>query len=771
MTSDSNLRALVIEDDQEMARLLARIISSRFAVHVDIVHDCASAQRRLDERDYDLITLDYRLPDGAGLDLLDDITGGGRPHPPVIMVTGHGDEDTAARSFRSRASGYVVKDAKLPELLTEAVQKAVSEVSLKRVERELLDEKVFIEDVLNGLPDLFAVVDLDGRFFRWNEKLVGVTGYSNAEISRMTLEEMFVPEDRRKVLDGMKELEKEPHGVCDLSLETRSGERRRFEVSGRLLRNREGMPIGYSGIGRDVTERVSAERELAALKEKLENLVDERTSELQAANEQRERELAERIAAEEHYRSILENSLDVIAILDQDGAIVEISPSIEPLLGYKPAGMIGKSVLEFVHPDDASSVARTHESVAAGAAPSGHVETRFRHRDGSWHTLSVAGRSYTWRGGEVRVVVNARDVSDTLRAQEALRESEERYRKIFEISPDLVFLIGKDGTLTNANAAMLERQGRTLEELRGCGYMEFFAGNNEREVREAVERLRRGEEVRGLEVLARGADGRETLYEINAIPFLDESGDRCTLSLARDVTARKEAEERLIELNRELEGYAQTVSHDLRSPLTAIKLAAGNLETIVARMNEVEDLEGEVSRIAEIIEEGTSRAEALIDDLLVLARAGQEPEEVSDVDVSSTVDRILREHAPQIERRDISVALDEDLGTVRADPTHVYQVFSNLIDNGIRYNDSPRPALEVKYLGDTSGGHTYLVKDNGPGIPPDKREDILLPFYRGKNGSTGIGLAIVQKIVKRYGGTLRVYSNGGACFQFSFKDR
>ncbi|MHB8894435.1 MAG: PAS domain-containing protein [Candidatus Geothermincolia bacterium] len=771
MMTRNNIRALVIEDDKEMASLLMRIISNKFSIDVDIAYDCASAKDKLVEQDYDLITLDYRLPDGAGLDLLDEITGGGRPHPPVIMVTGHGDEETAARSFRSRASGYVVKDAKLPELLTEAVQKALAEISLQRVEKELLDEKVFIEDVLNGLPDLFAVVDMQGKFFRWNQKVCEVTGYTNAEISGMTIIELFRPEDRANLIEGMGRMREEGFALDEAILETKSGEQRYYELSGRLLRNYDGIPIGFSGIGRDVTERVRANEELARYREELEELVEERTAELTAANERREHELAERIAAEEHYRSILENSMDVLAIFDEDATVVDISPSIEPLLGYTPDEVKGLSVFDFIHPDDLAHVVQTHKGVADGSSPTDHMKTRFKHRDGSWHTLSAVGRLYTGREGQVRIIVNARDISETERAQEALRESEKRYRSIFELGPDFVFLVGSRGELVDANDALLQRAGLPMEVLAATTVMDWFTGDNKAELMAAVDRLRRGEEIRGLEVLARNGKGEDALYEVNAIPFVEDGKVTRTLCLARDITQRKKAEEELKRLNRELEGYAQTVSHDLRGPLTSIKLAGDNLNAVWSRKDVIEDLDGQITRIAEVVLASASQAETLIADLLFLARAGQEPEEVSDVDISSTVRRILEEHDPAIRDRGVTVVLSEDLGTIKANPTQVYQVFSNLIDNGIKYNTSENPLIEVKYLGRKPSGHVYMVKDNGPGIPKEEQENIFMPFHKGESGSTGIGLAIVEKIVKVYNGSLRVYTNGGTCFEISLKDR
>src|SRR5450759_112695 len=258
MEKRTSIRALVIEDDVEMANLLKRIIKNKFSMDVELAYDCATARQKLTDRDFDLITLDYRLPDGAGLDLLDEITAGGRPHPPVIMVTGHGDEETAARSFQSRASGYVVKDAKLPELLLEAVEKALAEISLQRVEKELLEEKVFIEDALNGLPDIFAVVDTEGNFFRWNSQVTELTGYTDAEISRMNLLELFRQEDRQKLVDGMRDVPDEGFAIDEVVLEPRSGTRRCYEFRGRQLRNYDGIPIGFSAIGRDITEQVRA---------------------------------------------------------------------------------------------------------------------------------------------------------------------------------------------------------------------------------------------------------------------------------------------------------------------------------------------------------------------------------------------------------------------------------------------------------------------------------------------------------------------------------
>ena len=106
-------------------------------------------------------------------------------HPPVIMVTGYGDEETAARSFQVPGRRLCGQGLHLPTMLTEAIEKALADISLKRVEEELLDEKAFMEEALNCLPDIFAVLEIEGKLFRWNLRLNKVTGYSDTELASM----------------------------------------------------------------------------------------------------------------------------------------------------------------------------------------------------------------------------------------------------------------------------------------------------------------------------------------------------------------------------------------------------------------------------------------------------------------------------------------------------------------------------------------------------------------------------------------------------------
>jgi len=161
----------------------------------------------------------------------------------------------------------------------------------------------------------------------------------------------------------------------------------------------------------------------------------------------------------------------------------------------------------------------------------------------------------------------------------------------------------------------------------------------------------------------------------------------------------------------------------------------------------------------------------LTTDLLELAEAGQQPVDVTSVSVSDVVAQILLEKAAAFSSGPIEVRVGDDLGVIHASETHVYQVFTNLIDNSIKYGLADSPVISVTYLGsDATGAHSFVVRDNGPGITPDSLEHLFEPFFKGEGGGTGIGLATVEKIVGVYGGGIKARNDAGAVFEFTMRD-
>ena len=292
-----------------------------------------------------------------------------------------------------------------------------------------------------------------------------------------------------------------------------------------------------------------------------------------------------------------------------------------------------------------------------------------------------------------------------------------------------------------------------------------------------------------LRELERGADavaGGDLEYRID-LKRNDEMGsvatafDNMTAELeasTEELERHRDSLEELVEnrteelrrANEELDAYAHAVSHDLRTPLAAATLANAMLKD-VAMEGDADVLRSEVTENAASIERNLARAHELVTGLLKVAEAGQKPVTVTDVVISELVDELLEERKASIEGAGVSLEIDDDLGHIRADRTQIYQVFANLITNSIRHNDSPEPVTLVSYLGEEEGFHRYKVCDNGSGIPEEDLGKLFRPFFSGSRTSdTGIGLSIVDKIVRAYGGWIRVYNDNGVCFEFAVPD-
>jgi signal transduction histidine kinase len=233
----------------------------------------------------------------------------------------------------------------------------------------------------------------------------------------------------------------------------------------------------------------------------------------------------------------------------------------------------------------------------------------------------------------------------------------------------------------------------------------------------------------------------------------------------------QELSDDLVVSNQELESYALNVSHDLRGPLAAASLATDLLKE-AAREDDIEDLRDEVEDATSVVQRNINKCHGLINELLTLAEAGQKPIQVSDIDVSSLIREIAAVQKSTFRDKRFKMIADEDLGTLRANETQVYQLFSNLVINALHHNDHDDPVIEVhKIDASGTGRHRFVVRDNGSGIPEDRLEDVFRVFSKwGKGSDTRIGLSIAKRIVEAYDGTITVHNDNGTCFEFEISD-
>jgi len=273
------------------------------------------------------------------------------------------------------------------------------------------------------------------------------------------------------------------------------------------------------------------------------------------------------------------------------------------------------------------------------------------------------------------------------------------------------------------------------------------------------------------ETVLRRRDGRKVYVELNA-GIITYQGKPADLVIVRDITERKRAEEErerfLADLeakNRELESFVYTVSHDLRAPLVSIDGFSSVLQ------KEFYDQLGQQGQhYLDRIQANVSHMDALIGHLLTLSRIGQVVGPIEEVDVSGLLAEIQQELALKLEEVGAEFVVQEPLPTIHADRGRIRQVFTNLIDNAIKFRSQERPLCIEVGGQEEDGFYRFHVADNGIGIAPPYYQQIFTPFRKldPETEGVGIGLTLARKIVEHHGGRVWVESEEGKGATFYF---
>ncbi len=381
------------------------------------------------------------------------------------------------------------------------------------------------------------------------------------------------------------------------------------------------------------------------------------------------------------------------------------------------------------------------------------------------------------------------DVTERKRAQEALMLTQ------FSIdhASDAAFWMGPDARFMYVNQAACKGLGYSCEELLNMSVYDIDPYFTREVWKASWEQLRQNKVMR-FETFHRTKDGRVFPVEISA-NFLEFMGRQFDCAFAHDITRRKAVEQEregllrtLAARNEELESIIYVSSHDLRSPLINIEGFAGELEAIIESIRAVlrtqptdaglisqmeRMLEEDIPESLQFISAGVRRMSALLDGLLRLCRLGRMPLEIQHIDGQKTLALILDAMRYQIDQADMQVVLDPDVPDCMADPNLFNQIFTNLLDNAIKYRNPDRRAV-VHISGYTEKDQTvYQVADNGRGIAPQHQKKVFEVFHRLEPnngiGGEGLGLTIVKRLLFRLGGTISLDSQLGSGTTFTIR--
>jgi PAS domain S-box-containing protein len=485
--------------------------------------------------------------------------------------------------------------------------------------------------------------------------------------------------------------------------------------------------------------------------------------------------------SEQRYRTLTASMLEGILIL-QDGRFAYANPGALELVGHTLEELLGREFAPFIHPEDRELVRERHRRRAAGEALEARYDIRILPHTGEPRWVQIASEKVDWEGRPA-VLTLISDISERKRAEAALRSSEQRFKALVELSSDWYWVTDTEHRFTFRDGEILRRMGIPPQEDYGLRRWEMgFLNMDEAAWAEHRAALARREEFRDLLLERRSPDGRVHWATISGRPLFNASGAFVGYhGTGRDITLQVMAEQRLkrfnVELetkvaertealdaaNRELEAFSYSVSHDLRAPLRAIDGFARLLEERHAAA-----LAAEARGYVRRVREGAQRMNRLIEDLLALSRLGRAELRLREVDLSELAQAVAAELAAAAPERAVEWRIAPGL-SARADPGLMRAALANLLGNAWKYTG--RAERAVIELGRTPGGELF-VRDNGVGFDSQHAPGLFEPFRRlhapEEFEGSGIGLAIVRRVIERHHGRVRAESAPGAGATFYF---
>jgi PAS domain S-box-containing protein len=564
---------------------------------------------------------------------------------------------------------------------------------------------------LEHAPIGMAVVAVDGRWTMVNRALCRITGYSEEELLGKTFHDITHPGDLGADLAQVQALLGGEGDSYEMEKRyvRRDGQAVWVLLTVAVVRDADGQPLQFIAQMQDITE-------------------------------QRDARVALR-RSEARFRSLIENATDVITVLDADGRIRYESPSVKRILGYDPDDLLGRPVMDFIHPDDRAHVQEALTTRIRNPGVVQSVELRFRHHDGTWRILAARGANRLEDPAVRGIVVNSRDVTERRHAEEELRRTAEHLRELVAAQQEFATaglnlerlmesIAARAHTLTQADGGVVELlEGDEMVYRAVSGSMQPHLGlrlrvdgslsglsvrtgqvlrcdDAETDPRVALAATRRVG-VRSMLVVPLVAEGRRlgVLKVVASRPHAFGEAASYTLSLLAGVMSAAmrdalayETEQRLLatsraaedklhayarELqrsNRELQDFAYVASHDLQEPLRKIQAFGDRLS---GRAGAALDEQGR-DYLARM-QSAAARMQALIQDLLAYSRVATRPQPF----VPVNLDQVAREALGDLQVRIAATEALVDVGplpTVQADLMQMRQLLLNLVGNAVKFH-------------------------------------------------------------------------------------
>lgn len=481
------------------------------------------------------------------------------------------------------------------------------------------------------------------------------------------------------------------------------------------------------------------------------------------------KELIEKNLALEKYALLINNSADIICIINpQTLKFEEVNQAVETQLGFTAKEMKASSLLLYLTDEYRQKIQKLSTNTAENFSFETQIYTK--QRSLKWFHWNIVHKNGLW-------FANARDITGA----KEVEEIKSYLATVVKQSNDAIYLHTPEGEIISWNNGAEQIYGFSEAEALAMNIWNIVPDFLFNEAHEMVEKILNGHQIQSLETKRITKYGVIIDVTFSASVLTDaENNLRSVAITERNITAEKKSEQEIKQLNadlqrnvaqleitnKELESFSYSVSHDLRAPLRAINGYAN----IIHHEYDAQ-LDDELKRLLMIIANNAKRMGVLIDDLLAFSKLGRKEVVKSTIDTKELVHQVINE-LRSLEKQQLNIKVGE-LPPLEGDYSLMYQVVMNLISNAIKYSSKKSdPQVEIGAV-EEEEETIYFVKDNGTGFSMDYAHKLFGVFQRLHTDEefegTGVGLAIVQRIVVKHGG--KVWAEGelnkGATFFFS----
>ena len=612
--------------------------------------------------------------------------------------------------------------------------------------------------ILESIEELYYEVDLAGNLTVSNDSMSKILGYSKEELIGMNNRQYMDPETSKKVYHTFNQVYQTgiPAKAFDWELIRKDGTKRILETSVSLLRDSKGRPVGFYGIGRDITERKQAEEELRTEKQRFQNLS--------------------------------ENAPFGMVMIDQDGTFRYINPKFRELFGYDLADIPnGKTWFRKAYPEATyryhvfSAWKQDFKSMKPGEKGSRVFTVTCK--DGTEKIINFI--PVQLETGEN--VMACEDITERIQAEAALKESEGKYRAILNSIEEGYYEVDLAGNFTFFNNFLVKSLGYTKEELMGLNNRHYMSPETALLVFKTFNEVyRTGNPKRDFEWELINKDGSKRFVEVSVSLMRNEKGQpKGFYGIARDITERKQIEEeskvhqeQMMQASKmvALGTLVSSMAHEINNPNNFIMLntpllqeAWENSKPILEEYYEKNgdfimggmrytEMRENIPVLFSGIVDGSKRIKQIVEDLRNFARR-----EASDMTQSVDVNAVLKSAVTLLSNmlmkstNHFSIDYGNPLPLLKGNFQRLEQVIINLIQNACQaLRDAKKSILVTTSYDEKREGIIIRVEDEGIGIPPKILPHITDSFFTTKveSGGTGLGLSISSRIVKEHGGTL-----------------